>query len=62
LRYEPGESIYYARPIDVKKWSLERRACDTSIHRRWHPPFHLEMGALRPPVVTFSEKAGFLWG
>jgi hypothetical protein len=31
---------------------------DLSIHRRWHLTFHLEMGALRPPVVTFAERAG----
>jgi hypothetical protein len=29
---------------------------------RWHPIFHLEMGALRPPVVTFAERAGSLLG
>jgi hypothetical protein len=26
------------------------------------PTFHLEMGALRPPVVTFAERAGFQLG
>jgi hypothetical protein len=31
---------------------------DPSIHRRWHLTFHLKMGALRPPVVTFAERAG----
>jgi hypothetical protein len=28
---------------------------DPSIHRKWHPIFHPEIGALRPPVVTFAE-------
>jgi hypothetical protein len=28
--------------IDVKKWSLDRRPWDPSIHRRWHLTFHLE--------------------
>jgi hypothetical protein len=28
---------------------------DPSIHRRWHLAFHLEVGALRPPVVTLAE-------
>jgi hypothetical protein len=46
--------------IHVKKWSLDSRPWDPSIHRRWHPAFHLEMGALRPPVVTLAERAG-LW-
>jgi hypothetical protein len=31
---------------------------DPSIHRRWHLSFHLEVGALRPPVVTFAKRAG----
>jgi hypothetical protein len=31
---------------------------DTSIHRRLHLASHLEIGALRPPVVTFAERAG----
>jgi hypothetical protein len=31
---------------------------DPSINRRWHLTFHLETGALRPPVVTFVERAG----
>jgi hypothetical protein len=44
--------------MDVKKWSLGRRPRDPSIRRRWHPAFHLETGALRPPVVTFAERAG----
>jgi hypothetical protein len=43
--------------IDVKKWSLDRRTWDPSIHRRWHHAFHLETGTLRPPVVTFAERA-----
>jgi hypothetical protein len=47
--------------IDTKKWHLDRRSQDPSIHRRWHPTFHLEMGALRPPVVTFAERVGSLW-
>jgi hypothetical protein len=42
--------------IDVKKWSLNRMLWDPSIHRRWHPAFHLEMGALRP-----SERAKSWW-
>jgi hypothetical protein len=41
--------------IDAKKWSLDRRPQNPSIHRRWYPTFHLEMGALRPPVVTFQR-------
>jgi hypothetical protein len=57
---------YYGYPrllnIVVKKWNLDRRARDPSIHRRWHPTFHLEMGALRPPVVTFAEVASSQWG
>jgi hypothetical protein len=48
--------------IDVKKWSLDRGLQDISIHRRWHSAFHLEMGALRPPVVNFVERAGSRWG
>jgi hypothetical protein len=40
--------------IDVKKWSVDRGQ-DPSIHRRWHFTFHLEVGALRPPVVTLAE-------
>jgi hypothetical protein len=40
--------------IDAKKWSMDGGR-DPSIHRRWHLAFHLEMGALRPPVVTFAE-------
>jgi hypothetical protein len=31
---------------------------DPLIHRRWHLAFHLEIGALRHPVVTFPERAG----
>jgi hypothetical protein len=31
---------------------------DPSIHRRWLLAFHLEMEALRPPVVIFAERAG----
>jgi hypothetical protein len=37
---------------------MDRRPQDPSIHRRWHPTFHLEMRALRPSVVTFAERAG----
>jgi hypothetical protein len=48
--------------IDVKNWSTDRRPWDSSIHRRWHPTFHLEMGALRSPVVTFAEREGSWWG
>jgi hypothetical protein len=48
--------------IDVKEWSLDRRSWNPSIHRRWHPAFHLEMGALRTPVVTFAERARSQWG
>jgi hypothetical protein len=44
--------------IDAKKWSLDRKPQNPSIPRRWHPAFLLEMGALRPPVVTFAERAG----
>jgi hypothetical protein len=43
--------------IDAKKWSVEGGQ-DPPIHRRWHLAFHLEMGALRPPVATLAEKAG----
>jgi hypothetical protein len=43
--------------IDAKKWSMNRRLGPIN-PRRWHLAFHLEMGALRPPVVTFAERAG----
>jgi hypothetical protein len=43
--------------INAKKWSVDR-GWDPSIHRRWHFTFHLETGALRPPVVTFVERVG----
>jgi hypothetical protein len=43
--------------IDAKRWNVDRRLVP-SIHRRWHIVFHLEMGSLRPPVVTFAERAG----
>jgi hypothetical protein len=48
--------------IDVKKWILDRRPWNPSFHRRWYPTFHLEMGALRFPVVTFAERARSQWG
>jgi hypothetical protein len=54
-------SIIMATPrllkIDAKKWSMDRGQ-DPSICRRWHLTFHLEAGALRPPVVTFAEREG----
>jgi hypothetical protein len=57
---------YYGYPkllnIDVKKWSLDRRSWDLSIHRRWCPTFHPEMGAFRPPVVTFANRERSQWG
>jgi hypothetical protein len=48
--------------LKKKMWSLDRRPWNPSIHRKWHSTFHLEMGALRPPVVTFAERAGSQWG
>jgi hypothetical protein len=38
----------YLRPanIDVKKWSLDGKPQNPSIHWRWHPAFHLAMGTL----------------
>jgi hypothetical protein len=42
---------------DAKNWSVDRGR-DPSIHKRWHLTFHLEAGALRPPVVTFAERIG----
>jgi hypothetical protein len=48
--------------IEVKKWSLDRRPQDPSIHRRWHPAFCLEIGALRPLWVIFAEEAKSQWG
>jgi hypothetical protein len=48
--------------LDVKNWSLDRRPWDPSTHRRWLSIFHLEMGALRPPVVTFAERTRSQWG
>jgi hypothetical protein len=47
--------------IDAEKWSLDQRPLGPLIHRRWLPAFHLEMGALRPPVVIFAERAGSQW-
>jgi hypothetical protein len=43
--------------IDAKNCSVVRGQ-DPSIHRRWHLAFHLETGALTPPVNTFGERAG----
>jgi hypothetical protein len=57
---------YYSYPrllhIDVKKWRLDRRPQDPSIHRRRHSAFRLETRALGPPVVTFEEGARSWWG
>jgi hypothetical protein len=57
---------YYGYPrllnIGVKKWSLDRRPQDLSIHKRWHLTFCLETGELRPPVVTFAAGTGSQWG
>jgi hypothetical protein len=47
---------------DVKKWSLDKRPQNPSIHRGWHLTYHLEMEVLRPPVVTFAEGARSWWG
>jgi hypothetical protein len=38
----------------TKKPSLDRRPRDPSMQGRWHPSFHLEMEALRPPVVALT--------
>jgi hypothetical protein len=57
---------YYGYPRllnnDVKKQSLDRESQNSPIHRQWHPTFHLGTGTLKPPVVTFAEKARSRWG
>jgi hypothetical protein len=43
--------------FDIKEWGLDRRLQDPSIQERWHPTFHLEMGALRAPMFSLTYGA-----
>jgi hypothetical protein len=48
--------------INTKKWSLDRRPQDPTIHRRWHPPFHLETGDLDLQWLPLQRGQGPSWG
>jgi hypothetical protein len=40
----------------IKEWSLDKKPWDASIQGRWHPAFHLDMGALRPPICSMVSE------
>jgi hypothetical protein len=57
---------YYGYPrllnIDFKKWSLDRKLQDPSIHRRWHPTFCLEKGHLDLQWLLLQRAQGLSGG